>query len=135
MAIRRGPRKKNIDEYIAMFSPNVQRILEKIRATIHRVAPEAQEAISYGIPTFRLNGNLVHFAAFKEHIGFFPPVRGDAQLVTAVSRYAGPKGNLRFPLDQPIPYDLVERITELRIKQNAASAVKKGKRAKARGRD
>ena len=129
MAIRRGPPKKNIDEFIAMFSPEVQEVLQKIRATIHRVAPEAQESICYGIPTFKLNGNLVHFAAFKEHIGFFPPVRGEARLVKAVSRYAGPKGNPRFPLDRPIPYGLIERITKLRIKQNEANAAKKRKRA------
>jgi uncharacterized protein YdhG (YjbR/CyaY superfamily) len=125
MSVRRGPPKNNIDEFIAMFSPEVQEILQKIRVTIHRVAPEAQEAISYGIPTFKLHGNLVHFAAFKGHIGFFPPVSGDARLVKATSRYAGPKGNLRFPLDQPIPYRLIERITKLRVKQNSAKALKK----------
>src|SRR5215813_9818532 len=84
----RGPMSKNIDEYIAMFSPEVQEILEKVRLTVQRAAPAAQEAISYGIPTLKLNGNLVHFAAFKEHIGFFPPVRGDAKLVKAVAPYA-----------------------------------------------
>ena len=127
MAMRREPPKKNIDEYIAMFAPDVQEILEKIRLTIHRTAPEAQEAISYGIPTFKLNGNLVHFAAFNKHIGFFPPVQGDARLVKAVSKYAGPKGNLRFPLDQAIPFDLIARITRLRIKQNLAKAMPKRK--------
>src|SRR3954469_23339255 len=92
-----------IDEYIAMFSPEVQEILEKVRLTIRGAAPDAQEAISYQIPTFKLDGILVHFAAFKAHIGFYPPVSGDAKLVEAISPYAGEKGNLRFPLDQPIP--------------------------------
>ena len=125
----RGPISKTIDEYIAMFSPELQEILEKIRLTIRGAAPAAQEAISYGIPTFKLNGNLVHFAAFKEHIGFFPPVRGDAKLVKAVAQYAGPKGNLRFPLDQPIPYELINRIVKLRVKQSPAkgAAKKKGR--------
>jgi uncharacterized protein YdhG (YjbR/CyaY superfamily) len=76
------------------------------------------------MPTFELNGNLVHFAAFKKHIGFFPPVRGDARLVKAVSPYAGEKGNLRFPFDRPIRYDLIARITKLRVKQNLAKAAK-----------
>jgi uncharacterized protein YdhG (YjbR/CyaY superfamily) len=118
----RAATPKTIDAYIATFSPEVQEILEQIRRTIRSAAPAAQEAISYRIPTFKLNGNLVHFAAFKKHIGFYPPVRGDARLVKAVSPYAGPKGNLQFPLDQPIPYDLIERITRLRVKQNSAKA-------------
>ena len=82
-----------IDEYIAAFSPEVRAILRKIRRTVGKAAPDAQETISYRIPSFRLNGMLVHFAAFKAHIGFYPPVRGDAKLVEAVSRYAGEKGN------------------------------------------
>jgi len=85
------PTPKSIDKYIASFSPEVQAILAKIRLTIRNIAPDAQETISYNIPTFTLNGVLVHFAAFKEHIGFYPPVRGDAKLETAVSRYAGEK--------------------------------------------
>lgn len=110
---------KNIDEYIESFPPEIQEILEKIRLTIRNAAPDAQEAISYMMPTFRLNGVLVHFAAFKKHIGFFPPVRGDRGLEKAISIYAGEKGNLRFPLDQPIPYGLIERIVKLRVKQNS----------------
>ena len=111
---------KDIDEYIALFSPEVQAILEKIRSTIRNVAPDAQETISYRIPTFKLNGVVVYFAAFKKHIGFYPPVRGDATLQKAVSTYAGEKGNLRFPLDHPIPYGLIERIVKLRVKQNSS---------------
>jgi uncharacterized protein YdhG (YjbR/CyaY superfamily) len=109
---------KTIDKYIASFSLEVQAILKKIRLTIRNAAPDARETISYNIPTFTLNGALVHFAAFKKHIGFFPPVRGDAKLEKAASIYAGEKGNLRFPLDQPIPYSLIKRLVKLRVKQN-----------------
>src|SRR5689334_10961494 len=94
---------KNIDEYVGCFPPDVQAILEKIRLTIRQAAPDAQETISYKIPAFRFHGILVYFAAFKKHIGFYPPVRGDAKLEKSVSEYAGEKGNLQFPLDQPIP--------------------------------
>jgi uncharacterized protein YdhG (YjbR/CyaY superfamily) len=129
MAIRRAT-PKTIDEYIAAFGPEVQEILEKIRLTIRSAAPDAREKISYQIPTFELNGNLVHFAAFKHHVGFYPPVRGDVTLVKAVSPYAGEKGNLRFPLDQPIPYDLIDRIAKLRVKQNLAKAAPKRKKGR-----
>src|SRR6516225_4956888 len=127
MTARRA-KPESIDEYIAMFSPEVQDILQRIRATIRTAAPGAVEAISYQIPTFKLSGNLVHFAAFKNHIGFYPPVRGDAKLVKAVSRYAGPKGNLQFPLDQPIPFDLIERIVKLRVKQDLAKGAARKKK-------
>jgi uncharacterized protein YdhG (YjbR/CyaY superfamily) len=113
---------KNIDAYIAAFSPDVQTILERIRLTIHNVAPDAQETISYRIPAFTQHGVLVYFAAFKNHIGFYPPVSGDARLQKAIAPYAGEKGNLRFPLNQPIPYDLIERIVKLRVEQNLAKA-------------
>lgn len=112
----------NIDEYIASFPPDVQTILQKIRLTIRHAAADAQESISYRIPAFRLQGTLVYFAAFKKHIGFYPPVRGDAKLAKAVSPYAGEKGSLRFPLDRPIPYTLIARIVKLRVKQNLAKA-------------
>ncbi len=112
----------NIDHYIALFPPDVQAILEKIRCTIRNAAPGAIETIRYSIPTFTLNGVLVHFAAFKKHIGFYPPVRGDAKLEKAASIYAGEKGNLRFPLDQPIPYRLIEKLVKLRVKQNRLKA-------------
>src|SRR4051812_37658229 len=103
-------RPKNIDEYIASCSPEVQPILERIRLTIREAAPEAEETISYQMPTFTLNGNLVHFAAFKKHIGLFPPVKGDEKLNAELSRYRGEKGNLKFPLDEPIPYSLISRL-------------------------
>ena len=127
MATDRAP-PKTIDDYIAASSPEVRGILERIRATIHEAAPDADEAISYRIPAFRLNGVLVYFAAFKRHIGFYPPVRGDARLVRAVSRYAGDKGNLQFPLDEPIPFDLIARIVKLRRKQNLAKSTAKRRR-------
>ena len=111
-----------IDEYISAFSPKVQAVLRRIRKVIHSAAPDAKEVISYRMPAFKLNGVLVYFAAFKNHIGLYPPIRGDARLLKAVSPYAGEKGNLRFPLDQPIPYALIERIVELRVKQDLAKA-------------
>ena len=119
---------RTIDEYIAAFSPEVQAILERIRSTIRAGAPDAQETISYRIPAFTRNGTLVYFAAFKAHIGFYPPVRGDARLEKAIAPYAGEKGNLRFPLDQPIPYHLIERIVKHRVKQTSAKADSKATR-------
>ena len=113
---------KNIDEYIASFSPEVQAILQKIRLTIRKAAPGAEEVISYKIPAFRLNGILVYFAAFKKHIGLYPPVRSDAKLVKAASVYAGEKGNLQLPLDHPIPYSLIGKIVKFRVKQNSSKA-------------
>ncbi len=109
-----------IDEYIAPFPAKVRAILRKIRATIADAAPDAEEVISYRMPAFRQQGVLLYFAAFKEHIGVFPPVSGDPGLAKALARYRGPKGNLRFPLDEPMPYGLIKRITRLRVKQNAA---------------
>ncbi len=119
---------KSIDEYISASPAEVQPILEKIRKTLAAAAPEAQEVISYRMPAFRRHGILVYFAAFKNHIGLYPPVRGDADLMAALARYAGPKGNLKFPLDQPIPYDLIERIALLRVKQDLAAGAAKGKK-------
>lgn len=120
---------KNIDEYIAAFSPDVQTILERIRLTIHNVAPDAQEAISYGMPAFKQGAVLVYFAAFQNHIGFYPPVSGDARIEKAILPYAGPKGNLQFPLNQPIPYGLIEQIVKLRVQQNLAKAAAKAAKA------
>ncbi len=111
-----------ISEYISSFPPEIRAILERIRRTVHRVAPDAEEFISYRMPAFRLDGVLLYFAAFRSHIGLYPPISGDARLEKALSPYAGPKGNLRFPYDRPIPYDLIERIVLLRAKQNAARA-------------
>jgi uncharacterized protein YdhG (YjbR/CyaY superfamily) len=120
----RGSTPKDIDEYIAAFSPEVRSILERIRLTIREAAPQAQEAISYKMPSFRLNGTLVYFAAFKKHIGFYPPVRDDAKLQKASARYAGEKGSLKFPFDAPIPYALIKRIVKLRVRQNSPTTAR-----------
>ncbi len=115
-----GP--KNIDEYIAGFPEDVQKILEKIRFTIRKAAPAAEETIKYKMPTFTLKGNLVYFAAFKNHIGFYPPTAGSKALSKELSVYEGPKRSLRFPLDEPIPYDLISKIVKVRVKENIAKA-------------
>lgn len=120
-----------IDEYIAAAPAEVRPILKKIRATIRAAAPDAKEVISYSMPAFRMHGVLVYFAAFKNHIGMYPPVSGDAKLQRDVGRYAGPKGNLKFPLDQPIPYDLIKRIVSLKVKQDAVKAASKTRKRKA----
>jgi uncharacterized protein YdhG (YjbR/CyaY superfamily) len=108
----------NIDEYISTFPENVQDILEKLRRVIQRAAPEAREAISYGIPTFKLNGNLVHFGAFKNHIGFFPTPSGIAPFKKELAPYEMSKGTIQFPLDKPIPYGLVKKIVIFRVNEN-----------------
>jgi uncharacterized protein YdhG (YjbR/CyaY superfamily) len=118
---------QTIDGYIAHCPPDVQAILHEIRRVINTAAPGARETISYRMPTFMLNGVLVYVAAFKHHIGLYPPVAGDARLVKALSPYRGEKGNLRFPLHQPIPYDLIERIVMLRMKRNLAKATTKAR--------
>lgn len=122
------PTQTNINEYIAAFPTQIQTILKKIRRTVHNAAPEAEEIVSYRMPAFRQDGILVYFAAFKNHIGLYPPVSGDAKIEKAIAPYAGEKGNLRFPLDQPIPYDLIERIVKFRLKQNLAKAAEKRKK-------
>lgn len=109
---------KNIDEYIATFPKNMQTILQELRQVIRDVAPEAEEAISYQIPTFKLNGNLVHFAAFKNHISFFPTSSGVEAFQKELSNYQTSKGTIRFPLDKPIPFDLVKKIVKYRVKEN-----------------
>ena len=119
-AARKAP--ANIDDYIAAFPPEIRSILEKVRATIQKAAPNAVETISYQIPTFTLGGNLVHFAAFKNHIGFYPPVRSDEKLRDDAAAYANEKGNLRFPLDERIPYALIGRIVKARVRENLEKA-------------
>ncbi len=116
---------RNIDEYIAAFSPEIRSILERIRSTIRAAAPEATEKISYQMPTFALGGNLIHFAAFKKHIGLYPPVKGDEKLQAKIAPYKGEKGNLKFPLDQPIPYALISRIAKFRVKEQLERAESK----------
>ena len=110
-----------IDEYIAGFPKDVQAILEKIRATIAKAAPGADEAIKYAIPTFVVDGkNLVHFAAFEHHVGFYATPTGHEKFREALSRYKSGKGSVQFPLDEPIPYALIEKIVRFRVKEQAA---------------
>ena len=113
---------RTIDEYIAGFPPEIQALLEKIRATVRRAAPEAEETISYRMPTFRLHGNLVHFAAFKKHIGFYPTPTGTEKFRHALSVYKGAKGSVLFPLDEPIPFALISKLVKFRVKENLARA-------------
>jgi uncharacterized protein YdhG (YjbR/CyaY superfamily) len=108
----------NIDEYIATFPQQIQKLLNQMRATIAKAAPEAEEAIKYAIPTFILNGNLVHFAAFKSHIGFYPAPAGIEAFKQEVAPYEAGKGSLQFPLDKPLPLALVTKIVKYRVKQN-----------------
>ncbi|HKI02118.1 MAG TPA: DUF1801 domain-containing protein [Thermoanaerobaculia bacterium] len=109
---------KDIDEYIAGFAPDIQKILEKIRATIRKAAPGAEEAIKYQMPTFTLNGNLVHFGAYKNHIGLYPVPREAEELKDELSGYGGEKSTVQFPLGKPIPFDLIRRIVEIRVKKS-----------------
>jgi uncharacterized protein YdhG (YjbR/CyaY superfamily) len=109
---------QTIDEYIKTFPADVQAVLEKIREIIRKAAPDAVEAISYQIPTFKLNGNLVHFAAFKKHIGFYPTSSGIEAFKNELAPYKWAKGSVQFPLDRPIPYELVARIVAFRVKEN-----------------
>lgn len=111
-------RPLSIDEYIAGCPPGVQEVLNKIRSTIKKAAPGAAETINYQIPTFILNGNLVHFAAFKNHIGFYPTPSGMTAFAKELSAYKGAKGSVQFPLDEPIPYDLIARIVRFRVEEN-----------------
>ena len=109
---------KDVDSYIASFPKDVQALLKKVRRTIRAAAPKADEVISYNIPAYRQSGMLVYFAGFKNHIGLYPPVRGNAALEKAVAKYAGPKGNLKFPYDEPLPLALITRIVRYKVKQN-----------------
>jgi uncharacterized protein YdhG (YjbR/CyaY superfamily) len=114
------PSKKieTIDEYVEAFPEKVQRILEKLRDAVRKAAPEAVESISYDMPTFKLDGKrLVYFSAWKSHIGFYSIPKGNEAFRKELSPFEGPKGSLRFPLDQPIPYDLVKKIVVLRVKE------------------
>ncbi len=117
-----------IDEYIADFPPDVQMILEKVRATIRRAAPGAEETIKYRMPTFMLHGNLVYFAAFKDHIGFYPVPTGIEKFKKELAVYKMGKGSIQFPLDQPIPYGLISKIVKFRAKENLARVKAKGKK-------
>jgi uncharacterized protein YdhG (YjbR/CyaY superfamily) len=117
---------RNIDEYIAAFPEDIQQKLEEMRTAIRKAAPEAEETITYAIPTFKLNGNLVHFAAFKNHIGFYPAPSGIEAFGKELSRYEGAKGSVQFPLDEPLPLTLVTKIVKFRVKESTEN-VKGGK--------
>jgi len=119
---------KTIDEYIAGFPEDVQEILQKIRQTIREVVPAAEETIKYQMPTFTLKGNLVYFAAFKNHIGFYPIPTGIEQFKDELAVYKQGKGSVQFPLDKPIPYDLIRRIVAFRVQENLAKAEAKRKK-------
>ncbi len=116
-----------IDSYIAGFPPDVQVVLQKVRATIHKAAPDAQEAMKYGIPTFTLNGNLVHFAAFAHHLGFYPTPSGMTRFKKELSAYKSAKGSVQFPLDRPTPYALIAKIVKFRVQESLAKAPAKRK--------
>lgn len=117
-----GEAAADIDAYIAAAAAEARAVLRQIRRLVRRAAPKSTEVISYRMPAAKGHGILLYFAAFKAHIGIFPPVAGDARLEKALAPYRGPKGNLRFPLDEPIPYALIERIVRLRARQDSARA-------------
>ena len=116
---------KSIDEYIGTFPEDVRKILSNIRQTIKETAPEAEETIKYQIPTFTLHGNLVHFGAFKNHIGFYPTPTGTAAFRKELSPYKVAKGSIQFPLDQPMPMSLIRQIVKYRVKENLERQKKK----------
>ena len=116
---------KTMDEYINTFPEDVQSILNELRQTIKEAAPEAEETINYQIPTFTLHGNLVHFAAFENHIGFYPTPSGMEAFKKELSSYKGAKGSVQFPIDQPLPLPLIRRIVEYRVKENMERKPKK----------
>lgn len=120
----------NIDEYMAGLPENIQKILEELRSTIRKAAPAAEETINYGIPTFTLNGNLVHFAAFKNHIGFYPAPSGIEAFKKELSVYDGAKGSVQFPIKDKLPLALITKIVKFRVKENIERAKEKTKSKK-----
>lgn len=122
-----------IDEYIAGFPPETQAILQELRAVIRAAAPEAQEKISYQMPTFALHGNLVHFAAWKTHIGLYPTASGTQAFQQELAAYTTSKGAVRFPLDQPLPFDLIRKIVAFRVEEARQKAAQKKTRRKPLG--
>ena len=125
----------DIDGYISQFPADVRAALRDVREAIRRAAPEADETISYQMPAFKQHGILVYFAAWKKHIGLYPPISGDKAVEKAIVRYAGPKGNLQFPLDEPMPLDLIERVVKLRVKQDTEkAAAKRNKKSQTSGK-
>ena len=124
-ATRKPPR--NVDEYIAAFPEEIRERLERLRATIKRAAPDAQEKISYRMPAFALKGPLVYFAAFKNHIGFYPTPSATVKYKKELAAYEGGKGSVRFPLDKPLTLGLITKIVKSRVKENLEKAKAKGK--------
>ncbi|HZV69591.1 MAG TPA: DUF1801 domain-containing protein [Saprospiraceae bacterium] len=120
---------KDVDSYIADFPDDVQVILEKVRSTIRKAAPDAAEKIGYGIPTYTMNGNLVHFGGFKKHIGFYPGPDAIVAFKKELAGYDGAKGSIQFPLDKPIPFGLITKMVKYRVDQNKEKAVKKSSSA------
>lgn len=116
-----------IDDYIAGFPDDIRTILQQLRMVVREAAPEAEETIKYQIPTFTLKGNLVHFAAFKNHIGFYPAPTAIERFQEELSPYKGAKGSVRFPLDRPIPFELIKKIVVFRVAENLEKATVKGK--------
>jgi len=119
---------KSIDEYIAQFPQEIQEILNKLRQVIKESAPNTEEKISYGMPTFALNGNLVHFAAYKNHIGFYPTSNGITTFKQELSGYKTSKGAVQFPIGKTIPYELVSKIVKFRVSENKSKAERKIKK-------
>lgn len=126
------PAFSSIDEYIAMFSPETQKILQTLRTAIKTAAPQAEEKISYQMPTFYLHGNLVHFAAWKNHVGFYPGANGISKFQDELAAYAGAKGSVQFPLEKPLPLKLIQKIVTFRVAENLTkAAMKSSKKVKA----
>jgi uncharacterized protein YdhG (YjbR/CyaY superfamily) len=121
---------ETIDEYIKTFPKDVRNILEKVRQAIKESAPGAEEAISYQMPTFKLNGNLVHFAGYKNHIGFYPTPSGTEAFKKEIAVYRAGKGSIQFPIDKPIPISLIKKIVKFRVKESAEAAIKGSKKKK-----
>ena len=123
-------RFNSIDEYIATFPAEIQKILGELRETIKAAAPEAEEKISYQMPTFALKGNLVHFAAYKNHIGFYPTPSGIEAFKDELSVYEGAKGSIRFPIEKPLPLELIKKIVKFRVAENLNKADRKARKKK-----
>lgn len=119
---------KDINEYIAGFTPEIQKLLEQVRQTVQKTAPDAKETISYGMPAFKLNGNLVYFAAFTKHIGFYALPSGNEAFQKELSNYKTGKGSIQFPFDKPLPLDLITKIVKFRIEENTQKAGLKKKK-------
>jgi uncharacterized protein YdhG (YjbR/CyaY superfamily) len=127
MAFKRytkSDKMEKIDQYISGFPEEIQEILQRMREAIRQAAPEAEETISYGIPTFKLNGNLVHFAGYQNHIGFYPGTSGIQAFAKEFKGLNQAKGSVQFPLDKPIPYALIKRVVKFRVKENTGKAKK-----------